>query len=475
MRRTLPAVTAGVTALLFTLTAAEQPFRPDIPKAWDEKALADMEIPLPPPAPKPVHVSEAYYYSIPELTIYRTYPRVPRQEDSKYVEWLKQQEPVVAFDPAQLQTEEAWIKAGQLVFNAALRPLPYVGQPFGASYVIRTKGVVEVTPVACSTCHRQRQPDGTLIAGAPSRSPSNFAFNFPSAPEGRAARMRSLYSTPWLDPDPNMQLDPAIAAQDVISWRTASGGINDRIGSSLTYPVRIPSLIGLKNWKYFDHSGRHRHRSIGDLMRYAAMADVTSGMERYQRYGDFIPGAADFKTLPDPKTLVRFSDAQLYALALYLYSLESPTNPNQPDALSSRGERVFQNEGCDRCHREPLYTNNRLIPAEDFTVPPEHRSKYDLLSNERIGVDSHSTLKTRRGTGYYKVPSLKDVWLRPVLGHNGAVGTLEEWFDPRRLEDSFVSTGFRGPHKSRAVKGHEFGLTLSTEERKALIAFLRIL
>jgi hypothetical protein len=341
--------------------------------------------------------------------------------------------------------------------------------------VIRTKGVVELTPVACSTCHRQRQPDGTFIAGAPSRSPSNFAFNFPSTPADRAERMRRLYSTPWLDPDPNMQLDPAIAAQDVNSWRTASGGINDRIGSNLIYPVRIPSLIGLKNWKYFDHSGRHRHRSIGDVMRYAAMADAISGMERYQRYDGFIPGASDFKTLPDPKTLVRFSDAQLYALALYLYSLESPPNPNEPDALSARGERVFQSEGCDRCHREPLYTNNRLIPADGFTVPLDHRAKYDILSKERIGVDSHSTLKTRRGTGYYKVPSLKDVWLRPVLTHNGVIGTLEEWFDPRRLEDSFVSTGFRGPYKSRAVKGHEFGLTISVEDRKALIAFLRTL
>jgi hypothetical protein len=44
--------------------------------------------------------------------------------------------------------------------------------------------------------------------------------------------------------------------------------------------------------------------------------------------------AADFKTLPDPKTRVRFGDAQ-YALAPYLYSLESPPAPNKPDAVSA--------------------------------------------------------------------------------------------------------------------------------------------
>jgi hypothetical protein len=53
-------------------------------------------------------------------------------------------------------------------------------------------------------------------------------------------------------------------------------------------------------------------------------------------------------------------------------------------------------------------------------VPAEHRAKYDIL-DMRIGVDSYSTLRTRRGSGYYKVPSLKDVWMRQVLEHNGSI------------------------------------------------------
>lgn len=197
-------------------------------------------------------------------------------------------------------------------------------------------------------------------------------------------------------------------------------------------------------------------------------------MERFQHYGGFIPGADDFKTLPDPKTLVRFSDAQLYAMALYIYSLQPPPNPNRPDTLSASGERVFQRQGCATCHPPPLYTNNKLIPVDGFSVPQEHRAKYDIM-DVRIGLDSFSTLKTRRGTGYYKVPSLKDVWMRPVLEHNGSIGSLEEWFDERRLNDDFAATGFRGPYKTRAVKGHSFGLTLGPDERKALIAFLRTL
>ena len=62
-------------------------------------------------------------------------------------------------------------------------------------------------------------------------------------------------------------------------------------------------------------------------------------------------------------------------------------------------------------------------------------------------------VKTRRGSGYYKVPSLKNVWMRQVLEHNGSVGSLEEWFDSRRLNEDFVGSGFKGLRKARAVKG----------------------
>jgi hypothetical protein len=127
------------------------------------------------------------------------------------------------------------------------------------------------------------------------------------------------------------------------------------------------------------------------------------------------------------------------------------------------------------CHTPPLYTNNKLVPADGFKVPEEHKKLYDILPLS-VGTDPNLTMKTRRGTGYYKVPSLKGIWYRSMFEHNGSVATLEDWFDPRRLRDDYVPTGFRGVGvKSRAVKGHEFGLDLSAEDRKALIAFLKTL
>ena len=127
------------------------------------------------------------------------------------------------------------------------------------------------------------------------------------------------------------------------------------------------------------------------------------------------------------------------------------------------------------CHTPPLYTNNKLTPAEGFKVPKEHLEKYDILQIS-VGTDPNLTLKTRRGTGYYKVPSLKGVWYRSMFGHSGWCATLEDWFDPRRTRDDYVPTGFK-PYgeKTYAVRGHPFGLTLSEEDRKALCAFLRTL
>jgi hypothetical protein len=94
----------------------------------------------------------------------------------------------------------------------------------------------------------------------------------------------------------------------------------------------------------------------------------------------------------------------------------------------------------------------------------------------RVGTDARYALQTHKGTGYYKVPSLKGVWYRGPFGHNGAVATLEDWLDPARLRDDYEPTGYKGyDGTARSVKGHAFGLDLPAADRRALIAFLKTL
>lgn len=105
-------------------------------------------------------------------------------------------------------------------------------------------------------------------------------------------------------------------------------------------------------------------------------------------------------------------------------------------------------------------------------MPADLRKTDDIL-DVSVGTDTTLALKSRRGTGFYKVPSLRGVWYRNAFGHGGWVDTLEEWFDPARVKSDYVPNGYwmqPGP-----IEGHEFGLKLSVEDRKALIAFLKTL
>ena len=236
--------------------------------------------------------------------------------------------------------------------------------------------------------------------------------------------------------------------------------------------MQIPDLIGLRDRRYLDHTGVVEQRSIGDLMRYAALNQDTKDLGRY---GGFVPGGIEFKTLPDPAARSRYSDEQLYALALFIYSLQQPPNPNRFDSLAAHGRQVFAREGCARCHAPPLYTNNKLTSATGFTPAAGALRDYDVLMAS-VGTDPSLALRTRRGTGFYKVPSLKGLWYRRMFPHDGSCATLDDWFDPRRTSEDYVPTGFKGYGvQKRAVHGHHFGLELSAEDRKALIAFLKTL
>lgn len=128
-----------------------------------------------------------------------------------------------------------------------------------------------------------------------------------------------------------------------------------------------------------------------------------------------------------------------WALAEYLYSLPPPPPLMDADSpMVARGEVVFAEQGCDGCHAPPSFTSDRLVPL-------------DLVGTDSLAGDSEI-----RGTGYYRIPSLRGVGRAAPYLHHGAFDTLEEMFDPARDEP-----------------GHPFGLGLSPQDRDALLRFLR--
>lgn len=486
-------------AILLLSVALIQPqmWVPAAPKVWDDSALRGLELPRMGLGHAAGHVSADYYYRIPAVRIPKTYPvYAPDREPSGYFEWLRTQEPQEAIDFSQLQSKEDWIRAGELVFDAPFRAALFgpPGQtaeqwrqfsgtnmyprpakdgtyPWVRYWVVK-KGDVRAFFTECGSCHTRVLDDGTVVPGAQGNMNEGFWHAAVVREEATVdpwiqQRIKD-YTAPWLQPNPadayrKVGLDQAVAIENAIP-----PGVRIRDGTSHLFPPKIPDLIGIEDRKYLDATGLIRHRSIGDLMRYAALVD---GAEILSDYNGFRPHG----DLPDARQVGRFSDEALYALALYVYSLTPPLNPNRPNAMSQLGESVFNREGCAVCHTPPLYTNNKLLPVVGFAVPEAHRASFDVM-NRRIDTDDRLTLHSRKGTGYYRVPSLRGVWYRGPFEHNGSIAILEDWFDPTRLRDDYRPTGFVGfGVTTRAVTGHRFGLTLSPDEKKALMAFLRTL
>ena len=491
---------SAVPALLWPQSV----YRPAIPKAWDEAALADWATPVAGLNIRPTHISEKEYYSL-AIENLRTYPvYFPGREPEGYWEMLQHIGPKPLIEPEKLKTGEDWIAAGRTVFGAAddlhVRTLDpriiaaarnpetfaqFQPLPDGTTRDLRwipTRDGVGLTQRNCANCHLAYTPDGTAIPGGPlgiTRSVTNVSGMLQSAkgvlrgiPFFMGAQplgtfLYQAYGVPWRRDDINERLK-AISQAEFRELRTGHnrGGAIPRWNGSLYFPTKVPDLIGIKDRKYIDHTGTHLHRGIGDLMRYAALVSFAEST-------DFGP----YRMLSKETGRVqsRLPDEALYAMALYIYSLQPPANPNAFDARARAGQQIFAREGCPGCHTPPLYTNNKLTLAKGFTPPQDRPASLDLMLLS-VGTDPGLALATSKGTGYYKVPSLKGVWYRGHYLHDGSAASLEEMFDPGRLKETHVPGGWMpAGAKTHALQGHEFGLRLEPEERQQLVAFLRTL
>jgi hypothetical protein len=476
---------------------------PVIPRTWDSTAMHSFELPLANPKASPRTVSEDYYYRLKERQIFKTYPVYhPDHEPKGYREWLKNQEPEIVFDPAKLKSEADWIAAGQILFDYPIDTLGAIisqsqiddrefyqytkmhltkeGMVPYTRYVITKKGEIRLGNLSCGMCHTRVMNDGSVLKGAQGNFPGDpaTAHALQKAPDWVGKFLtNALFAAPWVENDPHGVLASSSMETIIKAYAAVPDGANGRQGTSVLFPPQVPDLIGVKDRKYLDHGGLGRHRDVGDMMRYIA---VNQSLDFLNSYDGFIPIAPDGKTLPPPGEAPkgfgaddRYSEEQLYALSMFVYSLKPPPNPNKPSALTGKGEKIFIQQGCVTCHTPPVFTNNKLTPADGFEVPEEHWDKYDIFGIS-VGTDPNYTLKTRRGTGYYKIPSLKGVWYRGPFFHNAWLATLEDVFNPERLKDDYIPTAFKSSER-HAVPGHEFGLSLSEKDKKALIAYLKTL
>lgn len=498
----------GVACILVILVSSFAIRYNPIPITWELAEIKRFHLQPPDSTVSVAYANEEYYNALPEHIIYKTYPvYIQELAPVNYLDSLRQLEPEIAFDLTKIKTQEDWIKAGELVFNwpvASYRKIegkvPHLSSTafqnnhgkyskkgiYPANhYIIAEKGKIQLGSLSCASCHTRVMDNGEIIAGAQGNvfSLSGFANDIESGKIPYQAILQEnqkLTFVPWIEQHTK---NLTVSKEEFVKYlRNLPLGVSDRSGMAFLYPLTIPSLIGLKDIEYLDHTGLMRHDNPGDLMRYAAF---NQGMDMLTAYNGYIPmGIENNSKLPDhtswrhpfgyvPK---RYSDAQLYALTQYIYSLQPPVNPNKfAKALLKEGSVIFHKAGCVTCHTPPLYTNNMLTPVNGFEPPDAHLKMYNIF-NVSVETDSVTALYSRRATGYYKVPSLRGVWYRSAFFHNGHLTKLEEVFDPKRLKSDYVPSGYLPPQvKSLAVKGHPFGLDLTEKEKEALIAYLKSL
>ena len=176
-------------ALLASAVYGQPTFRPEIPKAWDDAALAEWATPVAGLNLRPKHMSASEYYAL-KIENLRTYPvYAPGREPEGYCKKLQELGPQPLIDTGELKTEADWISAGKRVFDEidflhlrtldpkyinAVRNAPpgrvlQDGTVFGARWVPTKEGVA-LTFSNCSFCHTMFLPDGTRVPGAPFRT-----------------------------------------------------------------------------------------------------------------------------------------------------------------------------------------------------------------------------------------------------------------------------------------------------------------
>ena len=503
-------IAAVLTAALSFVVAAQTV---PTPRIWDDTALADWATPVAGLNVRPTHYSSAEYYAA-RVENLRTYPVFhPDAEPPGYWDELQKKKPEPLIDAREIRTAADWIAAGGRAFremdNAFTRtndpaliaqardPRSFEGfiklpdgSALGPRWVVTDEGVMLTVP-ACASCHRGATPNGTLMIGGPAggRAPGSLRFGFQTpltGPGGTALRLQRTYSgdsgptafwreftTPWA-PDERIERARTMSESELQRQaaggqlgRSFGGGVFARTNASPFFVTKVTDLQNLRYSRYLDATGTHRLRGPEDVARYSALVTGADPL-------DF----GSHRILTDEQRHMRFryADELLYAIGVYLMSLEPPLNSDiASNDVLARGEQVFRREGCVNCHTPPNYTNGKLTLAEGWQAPLDHPSRDDIMPVS-VGTDPGLALRTRKGTGLYKIPSLRGVWYRPRLLHDGSLASLEEMFDTARLDSDYVSKGWNPPGAAtRAVRGHVFGLQLNADDKAALLAFLRSL
>jgi len=438
-------------------------------------------------------------YRMPELKIYKSYPvYAPDREPAGYREKRRHVQPELAFDVSQLRTDADWVRAGELVFDApvtitSVEIAGYVSDPAWNRehhvpvakdgtvpfyrYVIREKGKFELGTLSCGNCHIRVLPDGSVVKGAQGNFPraqSNaylMSHSLPALGEtaflaGMRAILRQITvlrgsGTIWITGQQNVRRRPDCRFRgDACRNSTMS-----RLKPVLTRGDSRP------DWdRRSQVSGPHRPCAASRHRRPDALLCVHSRehIERFWR----LRVAAERAWIRSGRAHERLSALCFGALPLLASAAAKPQSADRTHC-ARRGH--FQTRRLWRVPHSAL-----LYKQHPHSRPGVHSAR---RASERIFHHAnqrrhrfHARLANAQGNRILQSAVAAGSLVSRPLRAQRLCGHARRLVRPGATSRRLCPNQFQGVGaRTRAVKGHEFGLRLVSDEKAALIAFLKTL
>ena len=310
-------------------------------------------------------------------------------------------------------------------------------------------------------------------------------YRFVIIPQTRTALLQVKDRESWMDKNPDWQrgrIDPF----NPVKFRYLKQPIDGTIGNSKMMPL----------WNLGPREGANRafhwdglNTTLREVVISSAVGDGTA-----LKWADRDIARWDNTDGQNRSSLRRIQD--------YIARLQPPKYPLPIDAaLSARGAAVYKTE-CASCHAPDGQRTGTVIPLDEVGTD---RHRLDMWTKGAADAYNGHTanyswkLTHFQKTAGYLSPPLDGLWLRAPYLHNGSVPTLADLLSPPGqrptqfwrgydLLDSvkvgFVSDGpgaeamqshFDTNRPGNGNGGHTWGTTLSADDKRALVEYMKTL
>lgn len=385
------------------------------------------------------------------------------------------------------------------------------GKALPAGFSLKTVGFPRVTQ-NCALCHTAsyRETEDqvpVLVTGGPGhtvRLQAFFRFMFAAANDSRfhadvlLPQMLVDFDLDWLDILIYKYAIIPIAKKKLLELEKDSTWMS-RPGFTEWGPGRDDALnlpkYNLVKMPYDNSIGNADFPAIRNLQARTKGALGWAG-ETINVHGFIIDSAVGVGAPADRRFMPRMRELQEYLIAL-----PAAVYPFDIDAtLAARGKPLYV-EHCGSCHLPDGQYTGSVVPIDDIATDPGRLDTWtqeaaDLTNKEinGMGYERPDMIKTHG----YMAQILSGVWLNAPYLHNGSIPNLYELLLPVEQRSTYFYRGYdvydkeklgfisdnRAAQKAQyfdttqrgnSNSGHEYGVSLGREDKRALLEYMKML